>query len=164
MVENAAALRDGEFDVVQVFEPHVEQLVSEGVGHIWYAAATRGPTSYTTLYTTRRLLTEQRETALAMTRAIYRTQKWLHAHDPATVAATVAPFFQHLKIETLTTCISRYKKLGLWGRNPVLPREGFERLKAACLSSGRVKTGTAFEDCVDTSLAKAVIESDPPSM
>lgn len=160
MAENAEALRSGAADVIQVFEPYVEELVSEGAGHIWYAAANRGPTSYTTLYTTKRLLAEKPETALAMTRAIYRTQKWLHARHPATIAATIAPMFAHLNADTLTACIARYKTLGVWGHNPLLPRDGFERLKAACLSSGLIKPGTEYEDCVDTSLARAVIESN----
>lgn len=37
MADNAAALRDGALDVVQLFEPFVEQLVREGAGHIWQA-------------------------------------------------------------------------------------------------------------------------------
>src|SRR5262245_57010941 len=48
MAENAAALRAGEVDVIQIFELYVQALVEEGAGHIWYAAAKRGPTSYTT--------------------------------------------------------------------------------------------------------------------
>ena len=164
MVENVAALRDGAVDVVQVFQPYVEQLVNEGAGNIWYAAATRGPTSYTTLYTTRRLLTEQPEKAMAMTRAMYRTQKWLHAQDAVTIAAAVAEFFPQVETDTLAACIERYKNLGIWGRNPLLPREGFERLKAACMSSGQIKYGADYDDCVDNSVARAVIESDPPPM
>jgi NitT/TauT family transport system substrate-binding protein len=164
MADNAAALRDGTVDVIQVFEPFVEQLVCEGVGHIWFAAASRGPTSYTTLYTTERTLVEQRDTVLAMTRAIYRTQKWLHAEDAGTVAGTIARFFPELTAETLAACISRYKALGLWGHDPFLPVDGFERLKGACLSGGLIERGAVYGDCVDTSLARIVVESNPPSM
>src|SRR5215468_11175738 len=53
MGENVAALRRGELDVVQVFEPFAEELISSGDGHIWYAAASRGPTSYTSFYARR---------------------------------------------------------------------------------------------------------------
>ena len=164
MTANAAALRAGTVDVIQVFEPFAEQLVSDGAGHIWYAAASRGPTSYTTLYTTERILAEQRTTVLAMTRAIYRTQKWLHEQDAGMVAATIARFFPELQADTLTACIARYKALGLWGRDPYLPKDGFERLKDACLSGGLIERGAAYGDCVDTSLAETVIASDPPPM
>ncbi len=164
MADNAAALREGMLDAIQVFQPFVEQLVCEGAGHIWYAAASRGPTSYTTLLTTERTLVEKRDTVLAMTRAIYRTQKWVHRQDAATVAETIAAFFPDLDTDTLTACIARYKALGLWGADPILPKDGFERLKAACLSGGLIKRGAEYGACVDTSLARTVIESDPPSM
>ena len=164
MTRNAEALREGAVDVIQLFQPFVEQLVREGVGHIWFAAAARGPTSYTTLYTTERTLVEWRDTALAMTRAIYRTQKWLRARDPGTVAETIAPFFPEVEADTLAACIARYKALGVWGHDPLLPKDGFERLKDACLSGGLIERGAVYGDCVDTSLARIVIESDPPSM
>ena len=164
MAGNAAALREGAVDAIQVFQPFVEELVREGVGYVWYAAASRGPTSYTALYTTERMLADQCDTMLAMTRAIYRTQKWLHAQDAGTIAATIARFFAEVDADTLTACIARYKALGLWGHDPVLPKDGFERLKGACLSGGLIENGAEYADCIDTSLARAVIESDPPSM
>lgn len=157
MAANAAALRDGALDVVQLFEPFVEQLVRQGTGHIWYEAASRGATSYTTLFTTERKLVEKHDAMLAMTRAIYRTQKWIHGQDAATIAATIAGFFPDLDADTLTGGIARYKALGIWGRDPLLPKDGFERLKAACLSGGLIERGADYADCVDTSLARSVI-------
>lgn len=164
MAANAEALRRGEIDAVQLFEPFVEELVSTGTGHIWYAAASRGPTSYTTFYTTRRTLSEHRDAMLAMVRAIHRTQKWLQASDAGTVARTIAPFFPELAADTLSACLARYRALGLWGRDPLLPKDGFERLKAACLSGGLIERGADYDDCVDTELARTVIAADPPSM
>ena len=43
MPENVAALRRGELDIVQLFQPFAEELISAGDGHIWYAAATPRP-------------------------------------------------------------------------------------------------------------------------
>jgi NitT/TauT family transport system substrate-binding protein len=146
-------------DVVQLFEPFVQQLVSNGGGHIWYAAAERGPTSYTSFYTTWQTLADQREALLAMTRAIHRTQKWLHAAEAATVAATIAPYFGDLDAAILTGCLARYKSLGLWGRDPYLPEAGFERLRRSCLSGGLINRGAPYAECVDNSLAQAVIGS-----
>src|SRR5689334_14842540 len=82
MADNSAALRRGEFDVVQLFQPFAEDLVASGDGHIWYAAATRGPTSYTSFYTPRRTLTARREELKKLVRGLYRTQIWLHASPP----------------------------------------------------------------------------------
>src|SRR5262245_58633475 len=61
MPQNLAALRAGDIEVMQAFQPFVEQAVEEGVGHIWYAAATRGLTAYTSLYTTREFLARNPE-------------------------------------------------------------------------------------------------------
>ncbi|MBT4043319.1 MAG: ABC transporter substrate-binding protein [Rhodospirillaceae bacterium] len=164
MAENAAALRAGDLDVIQIFQPFVEQLVADGVGHIWYAAAARGATSYTTLSALRNTLQSERDKLGRMTRALYRCQKWLHSTEPATIAAAIAEFFPDLPQGTLATCIKRYKALGLWGVNPILPRDGFDRLQASGLSGGLFKTGASYEACVDTSLAREAIKADPPSM
>ncbi len=164
MAENEAALRDGTLDAVQVFQPYAEHLLRDGAGHMLYAAASRGPCSYTTLYTTRNTLEEQRDSLLAMTRAIYRMQKWLHGSSDETVADTVASFFPGLDRDVLTAIIARYRELGIWGTNPILPQGGFERLRDSCLSGGLISRAAAYAECVDTSLAEEVIAADPPPM
>ncbi|PPR21406.1 MAG: hypothetical protein CFH40_01625 [Alphaproteobacteria bacterium MarineAlpha10_Bin3] len=164
MAANEAALRIGSLDAIQVFQPYAEHLIRDGIGHIWYAAATRGPCAYTTLYTTRRMLNDDPQSLLAMTRAIYRTQIWLHATPDAEVAKTIASFFPDLAPEILIACIARYRSLGIWNTNPVLPRNGFDLLRQSCLSGGLIATGADYETCVDTSLARQAIAADPPSM
>jgi len=164
MADNAQALCDGAADAAQLCEPFVERLVRGGAGHVWYAAAERGPTSYTTLFTTRPTLRERRGEMLAMTRALYRTQKWLHGQDAPAIADAIAGFFPDLTTDLLAACIARYVRLGVWGRNPLLPRGGFERLRAACLSGGLIGRGAAYEDCIDAGLARAVIDEDPPPL
>src|ERR671919_2454265 len=42
MAENVAALKAGDVDVIQVFEPFPSLLLAEGAAHIWYEAARRG--------------------------------------------------------------------------------------------------------------------------
>jgi len=163
MADNVEALRNGEADAVQLPEPFADALTQSGEGHVWYAAADRGRTSYTTLFTTRRTLIERREEMLAMTRAVYRAQRWLHATDAALVAKAVASFFPGLPHDVLTRCVDRYRTLGIWGRDPILARAGFERLKAACLSGGLIGRDIAFDVCVDTELARATILAVPTS-
>ena len=55
----------------------------------------------------------------------------------------------------------RYQALGVWGRNPRLPRSGFERLRESLVSGGLIKSAPAFEDCVDNRFADAVIAENP---
>lgn len=157
MAANADALRAGTMDVIQIFEPFVEQLVEAGEGHIWYAAANRGPTSYTSFYTTEQTLIDHRDIVLAMIRAMFRTQTWLRVATAETVAETIAPYFPDLSAATLSGCIARYKSLGLWGNDPFLPEAGFERLKASCLSGGLIEHGAPYDQCVDNRLARSVI-------
>jgi len=164
MAENEAALRAGALDAIQVFQPYAERLLHDGEGHLLYAGASRGPCSYTTLYTTRTTIQERHDDLLHMTRAIYRMQKWLHSQPDEAVADTVLSFFHGLPRELLIAIIARYRSLGIWGRNPILPRDGFERLKEACLSGGLITRAASYEECVDTSLAEEAIAADPPPM
>ena len=157
MEDNCAALTAGTLDAVQVFEPFVSALVAAGTGHVWYAAASRGPTSYTTFYARRGVLTARRDELLRMVRAIYRTQQWVAGVDGAEIAATVAPYFPAVPADILAAACARYKALEIWGATPVLPRAGYDRLKDSLVSGGFVDPGTPFEVAVDNSLAEAVL-------
>ncbi len=158
MEENVHAFQDGTVDVIQVFEPYVTTLLSEGQGHIWYVSASRGATSYTTLFANRHTVADRRGECLAMTRATYRMQLWLRENEAPEIAAVLAPYFPTLDATTLTDCINRYKAAGIWGNNPILPRDGFERLRDACLSGGLIKSGATYEDCIDGELALAAMQ------
>lgn len=164
MPGNAASLREGRLDVVQLFQPFAEELVADGTGHIWHAAATRGPCSYTTFYASRDMLERHSDIIYRMTRAMYRTQKWLHARAPKEIARAVADFFPQLDGGILTACVDRYLALGIWGRNPRLPKSGFERLQQGMLSGGLIARPVSYETCVDNRFADRVIAEDPPAL
>lgn len=162
--DNIRALCEGKIDVVQLFEPYVEILSQEGSGHIWYASAARGYTSYTAFFTSRKTANVQKDNLLKMTRAMYRTQKWLYGHDSNEAAELVASFFPEIPLHQLSGAIKRYKILEIWGHNPILKRQGFDRLKSAMLSSGSITHNIPYENCVDTSFAEQVILEDPPAI
>jgi NitT/TauT family transport system substrate-binding protein len=164
MAENAAALRRGEIDVVQLFEPFAEELIAGGAGHLWHAAAARGPTAYTSFYARRGQLAERRDDMKKLVRALYRTQKWLDATTPQALAEVVLPFFPGQPSALLRAAIARYRALGIWGKDPILPRTGYERLAAGLVSGGFVKTAVAFEQAVDNSLAEEIVREDPPPL
>jgi NitT/TauT family transport system substrate-binding protein len=164
MAENAAALRAGDVDVIQVFEPFARNLVDEGAGHVWYAAASRGPATYTTLNTTRDFLKRDPDTALRMTRAIYRTQKWIAAHDGRDLAEVIAPYLPDVPAPTLAACCSDYKARGVWNANPIQSRAGLEWLRDAMLACNAIRTKFAYEDLADMRFAEQVLEEDPPSI
>jgi NitT/TauT family transport system substrate-binding protein len=151
MADNAAALQRGELDVIQVFEPIAETLLRAGC-HIWYAAADRGLTAYTCFVTRKPTLASRRDEFAAMARAVRRTLAWVHATPDADVARTVAPFFPDTSPAVLAGAVGRYKQLGVWGRDGVLRPEGFDRLKAAMLAAGMIRTGADYASCVDATL------------
>ena len=95
-------------------------------------------------------------------RGLYRTQKWVHASAPEALADVVQPFFPCVPQALLRASIARYRALGIWGRNPILPRAGYERLRASLLSARFVTEATPFEQAVDNSLAEEVVREDPP--
>lgn len=164
MAENFERLRKGEVDVIQVFEPLAHNAAAQGFGHVWYSAASRGPASYTTFNTTRAFLERDPETALRMTRAMYRTQKWIAAHDGRALAAAVAEYFPDLPQATLAACLERYKAGGIWNPNPLQQRAGVEWLRDAMLACGAIRTRFAFEDISDMRWAEQVMREDPPSI
>jgi NitT/TauT family transport system substrate-binding protein len=156
MAGNCAALLAGTVDVVQLFEPFVSTLLAEHGCHVWYAQASRGPTSYTTFYTRRPLLTQRRDELSRMVRAIYRTQQWVAGASAVAIAEAVRPYFPDVPPAILTAACGRYQALGIWGSSPVLPRAGYDRLLSSLVSGGLVNPGTPFEIAVDNSLAEAV--------
>ena len=159
MAENLEALRAGRIDAVQLFEPVVEEALASGAGHLWHAASSRGRTTYTAFVTTRERLTSDRETLRCMVRAIDRTLQWAADSAPAEIVAAIAAFFPTLDRGVLARAIARYKAQGVWGRDPVLPEDGFDRLRRGLLSSGFVRRSIAYRDCVDNGLAvEAVAE------
>jgi NitT/TauT family transport system substrate-binding protein len=157
MAENLAALRAGGLDAAQVFEPVVEEALATGAGHLWHAASNRGRTTYTAFVTTRDRLARDAEPLLRMARAIHRTQIWLHATPPPTIAAEIASYFPALDHGVLTGALARYQTQGVWGADPVLPEAGFERLRRGLVSSGFVSRAVPFSECVDNSLAQRAI-------
>ena len=157
MAENAASLRAGRLDAVQLFQPYAEDLLAAGAGHVWYAAANRGLTAYTTLVTRRATLSARRDELLAMVRAMYRTLRWIGATPGGEVARTLASFFPGVPQPIFAAAIDRYRALGLYGPDPVLQREGFDRLAAAMVSGGALPRLIPFETCVDNTLAQQVV-------
>lgn len=163
MPENMAALRGGTLDVVQLFQPFAEQLIAAGEGYLWYAAADRGPCSYTSFYARRGTLDAKRDEMLKLVRVLYRTQKWLHLQTPDALANVVAAYFPTVDRPLLVAALARYRDLGIWGRDPILPCAGYERLVAGLVSGGFVR-GTPFATAVDNSLAEQAIAADPPPL
>ena len=157
MAANVAALRAGTLDAVQVFQPYAEDLLASCAGHLWYAAANRGLTAYTTLVTRRSILNKKRDELLGMVRAMYRTLQWIRETPGVEIQRVLAAYFADVPPTIYARAIDRYRALELYGPDPVTRREGFDRLAAAMRSGGALKRDVPFEECVDNSLAEQAV-------
>ncbi len=164
MQENRRALIEGTIDAAQFFQPDVHELVASGAANLWYAAANRGPCSYTALYTRRSALEARTAEFEKMTRAIYRTQKWIKAASPRAIARAIHEYFPNVPEATLAACCASYRDLDVWGDDPVLPEDGYDRLQAGFLSGGMIKKATPFKDAVDNRIAHRVVQQNPPML
>lgn len=158
MEENAEALRSGKVDVIQVFEPLAQALIDEGIGHLWYASAARGPTSFTTLFTTRRFIASYPDAVLRMSRAMCHTLKWIDVHDGQELAELVRSYLPEIPLPVLARCCNSYKALGLWNRTPVVSREGFAWKRDAMLQGHEIASRLEYEDCVDARFAERAVQ------
>lgn len=154
MADNAAAIRAGTLDAAQLFQPYAEELLVSGAGHLWHAAATRGLTAYTTLVTRRATLERRADDLFRMTQGLHRTLGWFARTPAVEIARLLKSFFPDVSEAIFAAAIERYRKLGLWGPDPVIRREGYDRLHAAMRAFGTLKRDIPYELCVDTSLAE----------
>ncbi|WPZ32390.1 ABC transporter substrate-binding protein [Thalassobaculum sp. OXR-137] len=160
MAENVEALGRGEVDVILVFEPYADRAVTEHGGHVWHRFATRGDVGFTSFYTTRGFAERERETCRALVRGIGRSLRYLHAADPAEMAATVQPYFPELSAQALTRIIGTLRGAGLWARTPQFPPTAFVRLKSALLTGGLISHDIPYDLAVDADLSDTPIPTD----
>ena len=128
-------------------------MLADKAAHVWYEAARRGPTSYTTFYARRGTLTARRDELTRMVRAIAVTEKWVAAASGADIAGAIATYFTDVPMPILEAACTRYKTIGIWNTDPILPRVSYDRLRDSLVSGGFVSPGTPFETAVDNSLA-----------
>ena len=154
MADTAAAIRAGTLEAAQLFQPYAEELLASGAGHLWHAAATRGLTAYTTLVTRRATLERRADDLFRMTQGLHRTLGWFAKTPAVEIARLLKSYFPDVSEVIFAAAIERYRKLGLWGPDPVIRREGYDRLHAAMRAFGTLKRDIPYELCVDTTLAE----------
>ena len=155
MARNLQAYLRGTVDVIQVFEPHADRLVSERRGHVWHRFSERGDIGYTTFYATRRITRARREACRRLVRGMARAQAALFAATPGAIADAVAGFLPKISREALVRIIGAYRASGLWARQPDLPPAPYLRLKAALVSGGLIRRDPPYEKVVDAGLSRA---------
>ena len=145
MAENAARLKAGDIDVMQVFEPYASQAVADGYGHIWHRFAVRGDVAFTTFYATRAYMDENPAVCATLVKGIAQALTRMYAMPIDELTAKVAPYFPDLDVKVLAAAIDGYRATGLWAREPSLPVTAMVRLKAALLSGGFIERDMPYD-------------------
>lgn len=154
MAENARALREGRLDAVQLFQPYVETLLSSGSGYLWYAAATRGATAYTTFVTRRSTLAQRHDELVRMTRALHRALRWIATASEADITRLLAPLFPAVDPALIGPAVLRYRSLGLYAPDPLIRPDGIAWLRGAMRAAGVLGRDIPFDLLVDTTIAR----------
>jgi NitT/TauT family transport system substrate-binding protein len=155
MARNYEALRSGELDVMQAFEPFASLAAKDGAGDVLYVASERGPTVYTAFIASRKACTIHGQAFAAMRRAIANTLRWVYANPPKELAAAVKSFFADVPQDILASSLHRYRDAGLWARDPMMSRQGFVRLAQSLHSGGFISRMPVYDECVEPSLNAA---------
>jgi NitT/TauT family transport system substrate-binding protein len=150
--QNLQALFDGSADIVALPEPHVERAVERGA-HVAYALGERGPEAHSCFYARPDTIADRRGELVALVRAIGRALGWMASAAPEEIAALLAERFPEQGERLLAKSFHRYKRLGLWPRQPLITRDGFEVIQASLLGGGFIASLYPFEQAVDNSIA-----------
>jgi NitT/TauT family transport system substrate-binding protein len=153
MKRNIAAYLRSEVDVVQVFEPYADQLVSEGQGSVWHRFTDRGDIAYTTFYATRKMTRYRRDDCRRLVTGMSRALADLQRSRADTVAAAVSEFLPDQPRERLVRIIAQYRQSGLWAHSTDLPPTPLLRLKAALVSGGLIRSDPAYGRLIDRELS-----------
>ena len=148
MAQQLQALKDGELDVIQLFEPHVSQALADGAGNLLYAASERGPTVYTTFICSRDGLAAKHEAFAAIYRALHALQRWIAGNGPAELAQITAAFFPDVPNEIFRTAVKRYCQSGVWACAPQVSEAGIDRLSYSLQRGGFIGSRIDYASCV----------------
>jgi len=141
MAENLNALSEGRLEAAQFFEPVVEEALASGR----VTCGTRRAHVAVPLARfrdTRDRFVRDAEPLLSMVRAIQRTQQWIYSRSAPEIAETISSFFPALDRGVLAAALARYQAQSVWGRDPVLPENGFDCLRRYLVSGGFIRRPT----------------------
>lgn len=153
MAENAALLASGALDVVQLFEPYIDDLVQSGRGHVWHRCTDRGDIGYTTFYATRETTTARRADCQALVRGMRAALADFHAASPDDIASALRGYFPDYAPDRLARIVATYRSHRLWAQDTALPPAAFLRLKAALVSGGLIAADMPYTHIVDADLS-----------
>jgi len=152
MSKAVEAFVNGEFDVIQVFEPYADFLIEQAGAKIWHRFSDRGDIAYTTFYATRQFIAENPDTCRRLMAAMERAVADFLIASVDEIAERLQAFFPHFDRASLARMVERYRSAGLWSARQAITPTALVRLKAALLSGGLLRRDTPYDRIVDTTL------------
>jgi NitT/TauT family transport system substrate-binding protein len=150
--------RTGDGDFIELPEPFAHQLIADGTAHL---AAPMGPyvgaVPYSSFAATRDVLERRQDDLVRFTRALFAGQRWVSEHGPEEIARQVATYVPGFELDVLSKGVELYQSQGTWAKDPLLRREGYERLHDILRDGGLIKGVHPYEQQVSTNLATMVM-------
>ncbi|WP_077297642.1 ABC transporter substrate-binding protein [Virgibacillus pantothenticus] len=157
-IPSAFVSSDAEY--VQLFEPTASTFEKEGKGHIIASFGEESGTVPYTVYMAKQTYMDEHKAELEkFTKAIYRAQQWVSEHSAKEIAKTIQPYFEDTDVAMLTSSIERYKNQGSFATDPVLKEDAWNNLKNIMEAAGELPEDVAYEDLVNPTFAKDVLQN-----
>jgi len=154
------AFRAGTGNYIQLLEPDAALAESKGIGQVAASVGDAAGEMIVTAYAALPDYIEKNpEVVQKFVNAIYKAQLWLNLHSPAEAAEAVAPSFPNLNKEILLKSIERYRTLGIWADNPLVPVQSFERFHSAARQAGEIPFPVTYESTVVNDFARQAVET-----
>ncbi|MDD4237628.1 MAG: ABC transporter substrate-binding protein [Desulfotomaculaceae bacterium] len=154
------AFRAGTGNYIQLLEPAASLAEAKDYGRVAASVGISTGNMVVTAYAALPGYIESKPAIIQQfTNAIYKAQLWLGQHSSEEAAEVVAPLFVNVDRQVLITSIERYRTLGVWSSNPLIPRESYDKFQAAAKKSGEIASLTPYETAVITDFAQQAVET-----
>lgn len=154
------AFRAGTGNYIQMFEPAASLAESKDYGRVAASVGTAAGDMVVTAYAALPGYIEAKPAVIQkFTNAIYKAQLWLGQHSSEEAAEVVAPLFLNVDRQILIKSIERYRALGIWTSNPLVPRESYVKFQAAAKKAGEIAAPIPYESAVITDFAQQAVET-----
>ena len=161
LADALAAFRAGAGDFLETTQPAVEELVAAGGAHVVVSMGeATGPLPFTSYMATPDFLAREPALVRRFVRAVYRTQRWLAASEPADVARAVASGFPTMEARLLERAAGRFMRQHTWSRDPLLRRGGYAYLQDILLAGQFIQRTHPYAALVNTTFAREVMAED----
>ncbi|KAB3535291.1 ABC transporter substrate-binding protein [Alkaliphilus pronyensis] len=156
----AGAFAGGEGDYTTLFEPTASMIEKEGKGYVVASIGEESGYIPYTVYSAKKSYIEKNPDVIQrFSNAIYRGMLWVEEHTAEEVAKSLQPHFPDADLDILISVVERYRDIGAWAPNPVLTREGLDRLQEVMIEAGELDEKVDYAAIVNTEFAEKAIKN-----